>query len=606
MAFDGHFDPFEALAFDDVNAAFDEWRAEVEGRRQAMLADEARANAEAVRARCSTLVGFVREAWKVLEPTQELKIGWALEAIAEHLEAVTFGDLTRLIVNVPPGFMKSLLTGVFWPAWEWGPQGKPGLRIIGAAHKLDLATRDSRKMKTLVESEWFQALWGDQVKPSAKWGEAYIENDRMGWRQSVAFDSLTGGRADRVIIDDPLSTEKAESEADRTTAERITKESLPTRVNDPDLSAIVITMQRLHEKDPAGILQGMPEQGYTVLCLPMRFEPARRCVTRRKDGTVLFVDPRTVDGELLHPERFSDEVVTKLEGSLGSYGTAGQLQQRPSPREGALFKVGLIGRVRAIPLRASKRVRGWDIASTEKKAGTDPDWTAGVRVSKDGAGIFYIEAAVRDRTTPAGVEVLMRATASQDALLGHVSHRLPVDPGSGGKFQVKALTRALAGYHSILIPPTGSKVARAAPLSAQVEAGNVVIVETGDPVRDAWIEPFVEELKTFPAGKHDDQVDAAADAFNECADVIAGEGLMEWYRRQAEAALRGQDPNKPEAEGDGLTALIMPAGGGTYFGIEGDKYQPDAEGNVRVKACDVVVMTRHGGQIVETEDDGQA
>jgi len=219
MAFDG-FDPFETFAFADVNAAFLEWKAEQEARRQRALAAAARADAEAVRERCSTLIGFVREAWKVLEPTQELKIGWALEAIADHLEAVTYGDLTRLIITVPPGFMKSLLTGVFWPAWEWGPQGKASNRIIGSAHSLNLATRDSRKMKTLVESEWYQALWGDQVRPSSKWGEAYIENDRMGWRQSVAFDGLTGGRADRIIIDDPLSTEKAESDADRATAGR--------------------------------------------------------------------------------------------------------------------------------------------------------------------------------------------------------------------------------------------------------------------------------------------------------------------------------------------------------------------------------------------------
>lgn len=594
MAYDGHFDPFEALTFDDVNAAFDEWRAEVEGRRQAQLAAEARANAEAVRERCSTLIGFVREAWKVLEPVQELKIGWALEAIAEHLEAVTSGDLTRLIINVPPGFMKSLLTGVFWPAWEWGPQGKASLRIIGSAHSLNLATRDSRKMKTLVESEWFQALWGDKVRPSSKWGEAYIENDRMGWRQSVAFDGLTGGRADRVIIDDPLSTEKAESDADRETAGRITKESLPTRVNDPDLSAIVLTMQRLHEQDPAGILMSLKELGYTVLCLPMEFERDRRCVTRRKDGTVLFVDPRSEEGELLHPERFSREVVEVLKVSLGSYGTAGQFQQRPTPREGALFKTALLGRVSAIPLRASKRVRGWDIASTEKKSGTDPDWTAGFRVSKDGEGRFYIETGLRERTTPMGVEVLLRATASVDALTGHVTQRVPEDPGSGGKFQKQALTRALAGHHVVAVKPTGSKVTRASPLAAQVEAGNVVIVETGDADRDAWIQPFLDELKTFPAGKHDDQVDAVADAFNEAADVIAGEGLMEWYRRQAEAAVRGVDPNTPEAEGDGLTPLIMPAGGGTFYGMEGDKYQPDAEGRVRVKECDVKVMLRHG------------
>lgn len=600
------FDAFEAFTFDDVNSAFLEWKAEAESHRQRELADVARANAEAVRERCSTLIGFVREAWRVLEPVQELKIGWALEAIAEHLEAVTDGDINRLIINVPPGMMKSLLTGVFWPAWEWGAKGKPHLRIIGSAHSLNLATRDSRKMKTLVESEWYQTLWGDAVRPSTKWGEAYIENDRMGWRQSVAFDGLTGGRGDRVIIDDPLSTEMAESDADRATAERISRESLHTRVNDDTLSAIVLTMQRLHERDPTGVLHTMPELGFQTLVLPMEFEPDRRCVTRRLDGTVLFVDPRTEAGELLFEERFPEPVVTKLKVALGSYGTAGQFQQRPAPRDGGLFKTSLIGRVVMAPLNAMKRVRAWDFAGSKKKSeggkSADPDWTAGVVVSKDPEGAFYIEHVERTRDTPKGVKVLVKATASRDALLGHVVCRIPQDPGQAGVDQRDDYLRLLAGHHVIAKPPTGSKVIRATPLSTQVEAGNVFIVETGDPVRDAWIKPFLDELATFPAGSHDDQVDAAADAFNECAGVVAGEGLMEWYRRQAEAVSQGRDPNaRPGSEDpndDGRVAIIMPASaGGTFHGIEGDRYMPGPDGKLRIKRCDLVVMQRHGAEL---------
>lgn len=595
------FDLFGTLAFEDADAAFAAWKVETEERRQSTLAAAARADAEAVRERCKSLVGFVREAWQVLEPVQELKIGWAVEAMAEHLEAVTSGDIKRLIINVPPGLMKSLLTSVFWPAWEWGPAGKPSTQIMGTAHGLDLATRDSRKMKALVESEWYQALWGDTVQPGDKWGEAYIENNRMGWRKSVAFSRLTGGRGNRVIVDDPLSTEMAESDADRETAERITRESLPTRLNDQEADAIVLIMQRLHEQDPAGILQKLPELGYVTLCLPMEFEPDRRCVTRRDDGSVLFVDPREEAGELLFEERYPRHVVDVLKASLLEYGTAGQLQQRPAPREGGLFKTALIGRVAALPFNVVKRVRAWDFASA---TGSKNDFTAGFRVSKDRDGAFYIEHGIRAKDKPAVVKALLSATASADALLGHVPIRIPEDPGSAGIYQRDDLLRHLAGYSVTAVKPTGSKVVRATPLSAQVQAGNVYIVETGDPVVDAWIKPFIAELSTFPAGANDDQVDAVSDAFNECAGVVAGEGLMEYYRRLAEAARNGENPYaraQPAQVGadgqpdDGRVAVIMPPdSGSTFHGIEGDRYTPDAAGRVRVKPCDLAVMQRHG------------
>ncbi len=106
-----------------------------------------------------SLAEFAQAAWHVLEPTTPLKWGWALDAICLHLEAVTDGRITRLLMNVPPGTMKSLLTGVIWPAWEWGPRGMPWKRYVGTAHEETLAIRDSRKCRDLIKSEWYQRLW---------------------------------------------------------------------------------------------------------------------------------------------------------------------------------------------------------------------------------------------------------------------------------------------------------------------------------------------------------------------------------------------------------------------------------------------------------------
>lgn len=308
-------------------------------------------DAEQIRANCQSLSGFVREAWHVVEPSVDYVHGWHIDAICQHLEAVTSGEITRLLINVPPGTMKSLLCGVFWPAWEWGPKGKPQLRYLGASYSEHYAKRDNRRMRDLVASEWYQTLWGDRVKLT-RTGEMAFANSCMGSRQGVPFSRLTGGRGDRVIIDDPHSVDGAESEAERLSTVRTFRESVPTRLNDPQRSAIVVVMQRLHEADVSGTILALG-LGYEHLMLPMEFEPERRCRT-----SIGFADPRTEEGELLFPRRFPRAVIERDKIPLGSYAVAGQFQQRPAPRSGGLFQRSDFEIVEALPAGA-KRCRAW-------------------------------------------------------------------------------------------------------------------------------------------------------------------------------------------------------------------------------------------------------
>lgn len=401
-----------------------------------------------------------------------------------------------MLINVPPGCMKSLLVGVLWPAWEWGPKGRPGTRYLGTAHKQDLAVRDNLKCRRLIQSEWYQARWpvkltGDQ---NAK---TKFENDSTGFREAMAFGSMTGSRGDRVLLDDPLSVDHANSDADLKSAEITFTEALPTRVNNDD-SAIVVIMQRLNEKDTSGIIIKR-DLGYMHLCLPMRFEAERRCIT-----SIGFRDPREHDGDLLFPERFPEATVKGLEKTMGSYAAAGQLQQRPAPREGGMFKKAWFPIVRAIPA-GTKFVRGWDLAATEGAG----DWTAGVKIGRQKNGRFIICDVVRDQKSAAGVERLLVNTTSQDGYMCEQS--LPQDPGQAGKQQASYYIGKLAGYTAHATTESGDKETRANPLSAQAEAGNVDILE-GD-----WNDAFLDELCVFPNGEHDDQVDGAARAFNTLA-----------------------------------------------------------------------------------------
>ena len=250
-----------------------------------------------------------------------------------HLEAVESGDINRLLINVPPGMMKSLATSVFWPAWLWGPRGKPYLRFLCASHSQSLAVRDSTKMRRLIQSEWYQKRWGDRVVLTGDQNaKTKFETTATGFREAVAAGSITGSRGDIVILDDPHSVESAASDAMRESTKEWFLEAVPTRLNNPATSSIVVIMQRLHEEDVSGIILNK-NLGYEHLCLPMEFDPLRKCQT-----SIGFEDPREEDNELLFPERFPREVVERDKQVMGPYAAAGQFQQTPTPRGGGIIK----------------------------------------------------------------------------------------------------------------------------------------------------------------------------------------------------------------------------------------------------------------------------
>ena len=150
-------------------------------------------------ARPGGLMDFVRYFWDTIEPGREFVDGWALRAMAMHLEAVTYGSITRILINVSPGSMKSLLLNCFWPAWEWSAAGQPGMRYISFSYSSLLTERDNQRMLDLIESNKFQDLWGHMFKMRQK-GVTKISNSKFGWKfASSVRGTGTGERADRVL-----------------------------------------------------------------------------------------------------------------------------------------------------------------------------------------------------------------------------------------------------------------------------------------------------------------------------------------------------------------------------------------------------------------------
>lgn len=440
----------------------------------------------------------------MLEPVQKYEGGWAIDAMCEHLEAVTYGWINRLLINVPPGSMKSLLSSVMWPSWEWGPRGLQSMRYIATAFNDGPVKRDTRKMRDLVASEWYRERWPGVVL--VRTGETSFSNNRTGSREGVPFGSLTSQRGDRLIIDDPHSTKTAESPAERANTVRLFREGAVNRLNDQEKSAIIVIMQRLHEADVSGEIISR-DMGYVHLNLPMEFEPKIRCVTR-----IGFRDPRTEDGELLSPVRFPAPVVQQLKNDMGEYAYAGQYQQRPVPREGGMFKLEwFAGKIVRVAPAGTRWIRHYDLAATRGGGA----YTAGVKLGQSPDGKFVVGHSDRFREDGNTVRVRIKAQHEADRLEDpYTLLSLPQDGGQAGKVQRSDMATFLAGHFLAFLNEgsLGDKEARAQPFSVQCEAGNVTLV--GGPDLDAaWIKPYLDELCMFPGGKYKDQVDATSGAF---------------------------------------------------------------------------------------------
>lgn len=440
-----------------------------------------------------SLRNFVKRAWPQIIP-QPLQYNWHIDAVSDHLEAVATGEIKRLLINVPPGTSKSTLSGIMFPAWQWGPGGRPDYRYIGAAHEQGLAVRDSRMMRELIKSPWYQSLWPVQLMGDQN-EKLYFENDKHGFRQACAVASMTGRRGDCIVWDDPLSPEKAYSDLHRETALRIFNETLPTRLNSPVNSAIVVIMQRLHEDDPSGyILEN--DLGYEHLMIPMEYEPERSMVTG-----IGWKDPRTTAGELLDPVRFPQEVIDRDKKAMGSMAWAGQMQQRPAPLEGNIYKKAWFPRYSVIPDYTMRTVHSWDTAY-KKDQHNDPSACTAWKV-RDQTGEAYLAEVIQERMEYPDLKKRIIALAERDK-----ADVILIEDKASGQSLIQEL-RACTTLPVIAVKAENDKLTRAVASAGTVEAGKIHL-----PVSAPWLDSYLHEMMSFPSAKHDDRVDSTSQFIN--------------------------------------------------------------------------------------------
>lgn len=436
------------------------------------------------------LAEFMRRAWHVVEPADPLVWNWHHDAICEHVEAVLQGELRNLLINVPPGFTKSLTCSVMASAYAW--TFRPEYRILAIAYKDSLARRDSRKVRNLLLSPWYQARWPLRL---TKEDEARLENDRSGFRLIGSVRSgVTGERGNLLVVDDPLSIEGADSPAERTRTSEFFWETLPSRLTDYKRDGKIVIAQRLHGADPPGEILERAADEWETLILPNEFEPDRRCVT-----SLGFEDPRIEEDELLHPERLGRVETEELkgEGGVGGRVYAGQYQQRPSPREGNIVKEEWLSmRFRERGEDPLMVVQSWDCASKAKER-NDPSACLTAAVFKDRVEAWDYDCrrsefpALKRRAIDKAAEFRPNVVLIEDKDAGQQLIQVLEDET---KLPVKAED-----------PGQLDKMTRLDVESTFLEARKFHL-----PADAPWVARFVAELTTVPAAPHDESADTVS------------------------------------------------------------------------------------------------
>lgn len=441
---------------------------------------------------------FVVDGWPVLEPGTDYIDGWHVDAICDHLEAVADGRIRFLIINMPPGHMKSLLVSVFWPAWMW--TWRPEWRALFGSYDLTLAIRDAKRTRDLLDSEWYRdtfhpawTLSGDQNVKS------YYENTRKGFRLALGVGSKgTGFRGDCTVVDDPLNVKDQWSETKRAGANDWWDKTMSSRLNDQRKGARIVVMQRLHEDDLSGHL--IKRGGYELLRLPSEFEPTHRATT-----SIGWTDPRAEEGECLFPALFPPAVLEQAKIDLGSGDYAGQHQQTPVPAGGGIIKRAWFRYYTSTPPVWQQQLQSWDMSFKDTKSS---DFVAGGVWGKSGANCYLLDV-YHER---AGFTETCRAVRSMTEKWPGASAKL-VEDKANGPAVIDTLRATIGGL--IAVEPEGGKEARAHAVTPFIEAGNVWLPSPeAYPQHAGWVEALLHECETFTGkdGGKDDLVDMMTQA----------------------------------------------------------------------------------------------
>jgi len=437
---------------------------------------------------------FLKKVFETLHPgAPPLHMAWYIRAMCHALDDVHRGEKKRLVITVPPRHLKSITTSVAYVAWLLG--NDPSIKIMVASYSQDLARQHSNDTRRVMESDWYQRDFPN-TRISDRGNRALeLETTRGGLRKAVSVGgSITGFGADLIIVDDCMKADEARSAAVRTELRAWFDGTLLSRLNDKATGRIISIQQRLHEDDlPAYLL----DKGYEHLNLPAIAEQEENVPIGRGS-----VHHRAV-GSLLNPVREDQAVLDQLRRDLGTVEFNAQYQQSPIAPEGNMIRLEWFGNYHEAPKRHEflKIVQSWDTGMTANPA-SDPSacTTWGFhRQSKK----WYLLDVLRERLEYPDLKRAVVRLWRQYAADAVIMER------AGSGISLWQDMRATGHFRLTMIPAVASKEERFNGCLGEVEAGHLLL-----PVDAPWLTDFRNELKAFPSGRHDDQVDSFSQFVN--------------------------------------------------------------------------------------------
>ena len=438
------------------------------------------------------LDAFTQRSFGELNPGVPYLPNWHIEAIEHQLLRCMNGEITRLIITMPPRSLKSICASVAFPAWWLGKD--PTKEIICVSYAQELASGLSRGSRQVMTSSWYRRAFPQTRLSRAK--EDRIATTQGGGRMATSVGGvLTGMGGDIIILDDPLKAQEAFSYVSRQSLINWYSTTLLSRLNNKQTGIIILVMQRVHMDDLAGHL--LKQGGWEHLDLPAIAEIPQ---------TILLPGEQIYHrnaGDVLHAERESLEVLEQLRTEMGNQTFSAQYQQRPIPADGNLLRWEWIQLLDVMPDPAvgDGIYQSWDMAMKDGDTNNYSVCTTWlVRGDK-----YYLVDLYRARVD----FPTLREKVTELALKWRV-HKVIIEDAAAGVpilQELKADNPHMIKFTAVL--PKGDKVSRLAAVTPTMEQGKVFL-----PAEAPWLRTLMEELVTFPFASFDDQVDSISQFMN--------------------------------------------------------------------------------------------
>lgn len=436
-----------------------------------------------------SLSEFIQQAWPIIEPGTTYIPNWHIDLICEYLQAVKSGEIKRLVINIPPRHMKSINVTVCFPCWTWTQE--PEKRFIKVSYSDSLSRKHNVLSRDIIQSPWYTQNWGNVVQLK---DDVNRQNEFKNTRQGMMFSTSTGGAitgegGDIIIVDDPQNPLMANSETERQNTIDFFKNTLQTRLNDPKKGAIIIVMQRLHEMDLTGYVLA-ENLGYEHLCLPAEAEE-RTVITFPVSKKQIVRE----ENDILNPQRYDRESLDGLKRSMGSLQYSGQMQQRPAPADGNIFKKQWLQHYYTQAPHCTMIIQSWDLPFKDSEGSAK---CAGFVMGRSGSNIYIFDMINEKMNFVRNAQAVREMTAKHPKARAKV-----VEDKANGPAIISYLQKEIPG----MVPynPKGSKEERAISVTPYFEAGNVFLP---DPNTASWVPELQKDLLIFPKGVYKDTVDA--------------------------------------------------------------------------------------------------